>query len=200
MDLTQIVAFLKDYGILIVLLLLVTVVYIVVMICRKRRQEYEMRVAALVAKYKNNPVTVKAAENFAVRLIEEIKNARRSPGRKEVVCNFELYAGISARKQACCDSIYCHGIGDYIHIIDFYGEHLRTLQSKEEMYAFVRAVAWHALNIVRDTYKKDESGTDYLLDTEEFLSKDEKYTGRYQITVNFIYFAKNGYYQEPKAW
>lgn len=182
-----------------------------------QRREAEMqRIQILLEKYMNNPVAIRTAEEFVKVFKKTIKSARRDIKTKNVYCCEEFGAIIKEDEGLFCTCVgivssemewdimskkltplfvYHYHRGD---LINFKNENLRPLQNHEEMYAFVRAVAKHAYDMIKECYEKDESGTKVQITTQE--RSGYSYCGEYGISVKFEYSAENGFYTAPAEW
>ena len=185
---------------------------------RRQEEEHQTKVNSLVEKYKNNIYAIESAQKFAEEFIKKVKALKRDI-REEKVEYCKSMGAIFRREENCCTGMgYVsavrreHNFSFYYEkgydsrkgyaysdrdLIDFVEKNIRPLQSREEMDAFVRAVALNTQGIIEKQYTKDESGTEYQITTEELSGSERKIFG---ISIIFKYSAPNGFYTPSAEW
>lgn len=176
---------------------------------------------ALVEKYRANPKTTQAAEKFAEAFIKGIKGVNRDVRNTTIKYDLEMGAVIGKGEGATCTKIghvsatrstyvslygsnydysFCYHNGYYSFgdLINFVSENLKPLQGRNEMLAFVRAVALNAYEMINERYTKDESGTACKITMKEFSGDGGR--DEYGISIKFEYSADNGFYTAPAEW
>ena len=180
---------------------------------RQKKEAEQAQVAPYVERFLYKDVTLKAAEKVKDAMIRSLSSnfCDRDIRTREIKQSMQINATFS---KSVCSSVGStfndqHDKGGYYHtvknitacVVDFKEQNLRPLESWEEMCGFVKAVAAQAEKMFRNQYPKDESGTDYTLQTDEsirhYSSDDKKWT---YVSYQFIYTAPNGKYQAPKEW
>ena len=176
----------------------------------KTETQREQETKGLVAKYINNPITLKAASNFADWFIEEIKQLDRDIKKGEIQCQYSLAASFLPEG-------YCNGVLFYYgnelkylpyhvddeedrYVVNFFKENLKPIGSSEEMCAFVKAISIHAESKIKEKYIKDESGSNYSLKITELQGELEHHMAHYGCIICFDYSAKNSNYTAPREW
>ena len=171
----------------------------------RKKEEERKEIELLVKKYKNNPRTKKAAEEFADICISYLKKLDRGIRYKDISLTFSLgfnlfddnhvvKVGGSVWYRFSCDM--------YSNIlVDFDKEYLTPIKEKNDMIAFVRSIYILAYDIIVKNYEKDESGSTYEIEVIEDYSSTNKFgygSGNYAIKSK--YKAENYFYQPPQEW
>ena len=181
---------------------------------RQREIEAEMKIERErreleenVKRFENNPRVIKAAEDYATAFIDLIIDSKGARDIRNKVVKIEAKYSYDIRinmgyllpriyeygKCCCFYNEYKHGYGssNNRYLVDFSAENLKPLETMDEMKAFAVAIAKKVVEIVKERYPKDESGTEYTLEIEMELERNR---------INFVYTAPNGFYEAPSEW
>ena len=191
----------------------------------EKREKEQQEVSELKEKYMRNSRTIQAAEDFANKYLEKIKNLNRDSDRENISCEYgfgrrrtDIEYIKSINETSATFDTDVHWIGDRkVHrtvppLIDFYKENLQTVNDINAM-ALIQAISSLSQNLIIDALNHNPSDVSYILEVKDYKTSHEHnekiddfklaFQKRVCYGVLFTYKAKNEKYrapEPPKKW